>query len=122
MAYRKKELHKQPDTSASTPAGNTPLFPGSGPPSSASLPDPGPSNLAQQKFHSGFQNLWSWSTKVSRSASGQQMTPSPDTGPLISSAQNIEARAQSDVEAELLMYLSHPRVSDDISACVITIG
>jgi hypothetical protein len=108
VAYRRKELAKiHIAASAPTPRATA-----------ESVPATTPSSQAHQNLHSGFQKLRGWSTLVTGSALSQQQT-SPNNSNPSSSTEEIEARACDDVDREIHLYLSHPVIGTDISACDI---
>jgi hypothetical protein len=120
IAYRKKELVEQQSANPSHPEPAITSFPVSPPHS----PTPSQSTLspittltAHQRLHSGFSRLDNLSELISssmgRSFSRQQVVAA--TSPATSASEEIESQAARDVDMELNLYLSHPRVSSQIS-------
>jgi hypothetical protein len=116
VAYREKEIKKEicrelAVCSESMTSGSVL--------SSASILGVPSSNQAHKNLQSGFHKLRGWSALVTGSASSQQPSRLADfavnkTSP---SADEISTHACEDVDRELHLYLSHPGVNNDVSAC-----
>jgi hypothetical protein len=115
IAYRKKELRKE---LSATPEGTTAGF-GTTIQRSSTLPILGSKNQAQQRLGSGFQKLRGWSALVEESTSSRQPAAISVSTPPSLSTEEIEVRARDDVESEIHLYLLHPTINVDMSACDI---
>jgi hypothetical protein len=113
VAYREKEIKKEILTATSKPATSGSIR------RSSTMPAISSSNQAHKNLQSGFQKLRGWSALVTGSTSSQQPSAGTDlpTEKTPPSAAEIRTRACEDVDRELHLYLSHPGVNEDVSAC-----